>query len=260
MSAADLAQDLAKTIAPKSDQMNADDLIAGPRTIVVTRVAAQPSSADQPVAIFYEGEGGADKPYKPCKSMRRVLVQLWGQDGALYAGRAMTLYRDAEVKFGGEKVGGIRISHMSHIDGAKTLALTVTRGKRSGFTVQPLKRSSGGGVSAGADTRAADGVVGEARDSSPADDGFPGDQPAPGGFVFKLCDSRGALRETRDGDQWAKALCGLFAKAASEEVAADIWAANKQYVADANLAGFSAQAQAAWVAAGKRGVDVSEVE
>ena len=143
--------DLSQTIAPKSDQLNADDLIAGPRTIVVTRIVAQKGSADQPVAIYFEGDDC--KPYKPCKSMRRVLVQLWGVDGARYAGRAMTLYRDPEVKFGGETVGGIRISHMSHIDGPKTLALTVARGKRSGYTVQPLKptpKSSGGGVSAGA--------------------------------------------------------------------------------------------------------------
>lgn len=129
--------DLSQTIVPKSDQLNADDLIAGPKTITITRVSAAASSADQPVAISYEGDDG--KPYKPCKSMRRVLVHLWGRDGAAYAGRRMTLYRDPAVRFGGIEVGGIRISHMSHIDGPKTLALTATRGSRKPYSVQPLE-------------------------------------------------------------------------------------------------------------------------
>jgi hypothetical protein len=127
--------DLRLTIAPKSDQMNSDDLIAGPRTITVTRVSLC-GEAEQPVAINFDGDNG--KPYKPCKSMRRVLVSLWGPDGNAYAGRSMTLYRDDKVQFGGLAVGGIRISHMSHIDRDMTMALTATRANRKPFTVRPL--------------------------------------------------------------------------------------------------------------------------
>lgn len=127
--------DLSLTIAPKSDQLNADDLIAGPKTIKVTRVVGN-DSADQPVSVFYEGDNG--KPYKPCLSMRRVMVQVWGSDGSAYAGRSMTLYNDPEVKFGGMKVGGIRISHMSHIDKPKSLMLTTTRSRRAEYVVRPL--------------------------------------------------------------------------------------------------------------------------
>ena len=127
--------DIRKTIAPKSDQMNADDLIGGPRTIKVTKVSLL-AAADQPIAINFEGDDG--KPYKPCKSMRRVLVSVWGPDGGAYAGRSMTLYRDDTVAFGGQQVGGIRISHMSHIDKPVTMALTATRATRKAFTVKPL--------------------------------------------------------------------------------------------------------------------------
>lgn len=127
--------DLSQTIAPKSDQLNADDLIGGPRTIKVTRVSSM-REPDQPIAIYFEGDGG--KPYKPGKSMRRVLVRVWGNDGAAYAGRRMTLYRDDSVQFGGVAVGGIRISHMSDIDENVTLPLTVTRASRKPFTVKPL--------------------------------------------------------------------------------------------------------------------------
>src|ERR1700678_183677 len=100
--------DLSTTIAPKTDQLNADDFIGrGPMTIVVSAVklCAEP---DQPIAISFNGDGG--KPYKPGKSMRRVLVNTWGPDGNSYVGRSMTLFRDEKVLFGGLAVGGIRIS------------------------------------------------------------------------------------------------------------------------------------------------------
>lgn len=127
--------DLSSTIEAKSDQLNSDDLMGGPRTIRVTGVKLM--GDEQPVALAYEGDRG--KPYKPCKSMRRVLVALWGSDGKLYAGRSMTVFRDPEVAWGGAKVGGIRISHMSHIgDKAQTMALTATRGNKKPWTVKPL--------------------------------------------------------------------------------------------------------------------------
>lgn len=89
--------DLTQTIIAKSDQLNADDLVgADPVTIKITRVQIT-GSAEQPIAISYEGDNG--KPYMPGKSMRRVLVHAWGTDGAVYVGRSLTLYRDPEVKF-----------------------------------------------------------------------------------------------------------------------------------------------------------------
>lgn len=128
--------DLSQTIAPKSDQLNSDDLIAGPMTIKITKVSANPGSPEQPISLFFENDGG--KPYKPCKSMRRVLVNTWGSDGNKFPGRAMTLYRDPSVKFGGFEVGGIRISHMTDIAKPVTMALTATRANRKPYTVQPL--------------------------------------------------------------------------------------------------------------------------
>lgn len=125
---------ISATIIPKSDQLNADDLIAGPRTIRITGVSA--GSAEQPVSIGYEGDNG--RPYKPSKSMRRVLVALYGADGNAYIGKRITLYRDPNIKFGGDAVGGIRISHASDIAQPLVLALTEKRGKRSQYRVEPL--------------------------------------------------------------------------------------------------------------------------
>ena len=142
--------DLSLTIAAKSDQLNADDLIGRSLTIKVTRVSGNEASAEQPVNIFYEGDNG--KPYRPCKSMRRVLVKVWTADGTKYAGRSMTLYRDDNVQFGGLKVGGIRISHMSHIDAPVEMALTARRGDKKAYRVLPLKVEADTGL---ADARTA---------------------------------------------------------------------------------------------------------
>jgi hypothetical protein len=126
--------DMRATIVPKSDQLNSDDLIGCTRTIKITGVSVVMN--EQPVSIRFEGDNG--KPYKPGKSMRRVLVEMWGPDANAYVGRSLTLYRDAKVVFGGLEVGGIRISHMSHIDSQRTMALTVTRANKKPFTVKPL--------------------------------------------------------------------------------------------------------------------------
>jgi len=127
--------DLSKTIIAKSDQLNADDLTAGPMTITITR--AQQGSADQPVFLFYEGSG--KKSFRPCKSMRRVLVDIWGMDANEFVGKSMTLYRDPKVQYGGEAVGGVRISHMSHLNETKQVSLLVKQGRRGLYTVKPLR-------------------------------------------------------------------------------------------------------------------------
>ena len=127
---------MAEAIVPKSDQLNADDLIAGPMTITITDVSIR-GGQEQPVSIHFEGDNG--KPYKSCKSMNRVLVTAWGADAKKYVGRSLTLYRDPTVKWAGMEVGGIRISHMSHIDSPLTMALTMTKQNKRPFTVKPLE-------------------------------------------------------------------------------------------------------------------------
>ncbi len=126
--------DISNTIKPKSDQLNADDLIAGPRDIIITAVKV--TKSDPPVSIHFEGDDG--KPYKPCLSMRRVMVAIWGKDSNTYIGRALRLFRDPKVKYGSEEVGGIRISHASHFENSITMALTITRAKRAPYTVHPM--------------------------------------------------------------------------------------------------------------------------
>jgi hypothetical protein len=129
--------DMSSVIVPKSDQINADDLISGPMTVTIRDVKIT-GGTEQPVSIAL---AGTDKFYRPCKSMSRVLVANWGPDAKAYIGRSLTLYRDPTVKWGGMEVGGIRISHMSHIEAPVTLALTATRANRKPFTVRPLTQA-----------------------------------------------------------------------------------------------------------------------
>lgn len=129
-----MTQDMTGVIVPKSDQINADDFLSGPRTFKIKSVAITPGT-EQPVTIALEDS----KPWRPCKSMSRLLVAAWGPDAKEYAGRSVTLYCDPKVKWGGMEVGGIRVSHMSHIDTDLVLALTMTKGKKAPTRVKPLK-------------------------------------------------------------------------------------------------------------------------
>ena len=125
--------DISSTTQPNSQQVNADDLI---KPIIVTIQNVTAGDPDQPVHIgLLEFPG---RTYRPSKSMRRVMITAWGAEASAYTGRRLELFRNADIRFGKDVVGGIQISRMSHIDKALVVALTVSRGKRQQFTVQPL--------------------------------------------------------------------------------------------------------------------------
>jgi hypothetical protein len=125
--------DLTESIAPRSDQINADDLVGGPATYTIREVIG--GKAESPFDFMLVE---TNRAYRPSKTMRRVIVAAWGPKAEAYAGRRLTLYREPSIKFGGQTVGGIRISHMSHIDQRVEVMLQVTRGKRERFVVEPL--------------------------------------------------------------------------------------------------------------------------
>lgn len=129
--------DFEKAIAPKSDQLNADDLIGGKTMdITITKVDVNLKS-DQKVTIHYEGEDG--RPFKPCKTVSRVLKSCWGDpEKHSYEGRTMRLYCDPKVKWAGQAVGGIRVSHLSHIEKDTVVGVTESKGRRTAYKVKAL--------------------------------------------------------------------------------------------------------------------------
>lgn len=128
--------DLTQSILAKSDQLNADDLLSGPRTFTVKEVRR--GDDDQPVAIVL-GEFPPNRPFKPSKTVIRILAYVWGKETDDWPDTPrMTLYRDEKVKWAGQAIGGIRVSHMSHIDSPRKVALAESKGKKTLHTIQPL--------------------------------------------------------------------------------------------------------------------------
>lgn len=125
--------DISDTIQPTSDQLDSVDLLPGPRTFTIERVSK--GNAEQPVQIHL---ADFPRPWRPGKSMRRVLVAAWGPDASQYLGRSVRLYCDDSVTFGADRVGGTRISHLSHIDKKLSIPLLVTHGRSKVYTVDPL--------------------------------------------------------------------------------------------------------------------------
>lgn len=127
--------DLRGTIVPKSDQLNAEQLLGGDMTITVTDVRM--GNDEQPVIIHYHNDNG--RPFKPSKTVRKILIFAWGEDGRNWIGKSMTLFNDQSVRFGGMTVGGIRVSHLSDIDREIAISLTATKGKKAQHTIQVLQ-------------------------------------------------------------------------------------------------------------------------
>lgn len=126
--------DISDTLAPKSDQLDAVDLLGSPPRIFTVESVSR-GNAEQPVEVHL-----AEFPrvWRPGKSMRRVLAFCWGADASQWAGRRVELFCDESVMFGGEPVGGTRISRLSHIDGPKSVPIIIKKGRSGGYKVEPL--------------------------------------------------------------------------------------------------------------------------
>ena len=128
--------DISDTIKAKSDQLNAEDLIAGPITVTITGVKR--TADEQPLAIEISG---GHKPWMPCKTMRRLLIMAWPDcvippvppateptiDPRCWIGRSVTLVRDPSVKWAGDMVGGVRVAALSHIKAQFEVALAESK-------------------------------------------------------------------------------------------------------------------------------------
>jgi hypothetical protein len=126
--------DVSAAIKPKSDQLNADDLVGGPITVTITSAHVL-NTKEQPITL---GLSGGYLPYKPCKGMARALAQIWSKYADEWVGRSLTLYRDPSVTWAGVAVGGIRISHASHIDSDIVVAVTIAKSKRTPMKIKRL--------------------------------------------------------------------------------------------------------------------------
>jgi len=126
--------DITRATQPNSQQVNADDL---DEPVVVTVTGAEEGTDEQPLFLSLAEFPG--RTYRPSRGMARVIRAAWGGETDDWTGtRRLELFRNPTIKFGPATLGGIQISKISHIDGPLKVNLTVTRGKRAFFTVQPL--------------------------------------------------------------------------------------------------------------------------
>lgn len=122
------------TIKKNTDQLNYEDFLGG-MTRIVTIVNVEKGRKEAQYDIAIEGD---DRYWRPPATVLKQLVLAYGDEAANWIGKSASLYGDPDVKMKGVKVGGIRVSHLSHITEPLTASLTVTRGQSGIFTVAPL--------------------------------------------------------------------------------------------------------------------------
>lgn len=122
------------TLTAKSDQLNACDLVGGPITVKILSVLVK-QSLDQPITI---GIDAGYRPWKPCLGMRRALARIWELDSEKWVGQSLTLYCDDSAKWGGEAVGGIRISHATGITEQQRIPMRLSKSKAVMHIIEPL--------------------------------------------------------------------------------------------------------------------------
>lgn len=129
--------DITDALAPNSDQLDAIELVT-PRTFTVAAGGRLALRDGKTVAeIPFEG---FPRVWRPSKGMLDVLAKCWGADAKQWVGRRVTLYNDTDVMFGKDRVGGVRVSHLSHIDGTQTVPIRSSGRGRSPkpWKVEPL--------------------------------------------------------------------------------------------------------------------------
>lgn len=128
--------DITDALAPASDQLDAVELV-NPRTFTIDAGSKLGSRDGKTVAEIRLV--GFPRVWRPSKGMLDVLAACWGTDGTQWVGRSVTVYNDPNVTFGKEKVGGVRISHLSHIDKERSVPIRASgAGRKQLWKVQPL--------------------------------------------------------------------------------------------------------------------------
>ena len=121
-------------IVRKTDQWNNEDFAAGSRVFTISHVTEGKEQVPYDIH-FSDGEG---RCWRPSNGMLELLWHLWGDDSKAWEGRRVELFQDATVKIGRDVVGGIRVRSMSNINKTMSPLITVSRGTKKPYTVQPL--------------------------------------------------------------------------------------------------------------------------
>lgn len=129
--------DIRAAIQPRSDQLNYEDFLSGPAVLTIERTEDYRDEKGQArVAIHMVEYPG--RPFKASKTNVKLLAIAWGEDDTDWPGRRVELSSDPTVTYGGKAVGGICVTALSHLPQRFTAKLSVARGKKKEFPVEPL--------------------------------------------------------------------------------------------------------------------------
>jgi len=128
--------DIRAATKPKSDQLNYENFISGPQTFTVAKVT--PGDRDHPV--FVHMVECPATPYKPSKGMLKCLASPagWGDKSSQWVGKAITLYGDPTVIYGGVEVGGIKVGALEGIQSDYETLISARRGVRKPHMIGKL--------------------------------------------------------------------------------------------------------------------------
>lgn len=129
---------ISKLRQSNSAQINADDIVSAPIDVTIT--AAEEGTNEQP--LFLHVAELPDKTYRPSLTMIKLIGANWGDETDDWLHKRLRLFRNPKIRFGREEVGGIEVSHMSHIDGPVEVSLLVKKGQRKIFRVDPLPNAA----------------------------------------------------------------------------------------------------------------------
>jgi hypothetical protein len=128
--------DITEALAPTSDQLDAVELV-NPRTFTIDTGSSLGKREGKTVAEIRLVD--FDRVWRPSKGMLDVLAACWGTDAKQWVGRRVTVYNDPDVMFGRDRVGGVRISHLSHIDKARAVTIRASgAGRKQVWRVEPM--------------------------------------------------------------------------------------------------------------------------
>jgi len=132
--------DITEALAPASDQLDAVELV-NPRTFTIAPGSKLGKRDGKTVAEIRFVD--FDRVWRPSKGMLDVLAACWGTKAEAWVGHQVTVYNDPDVMYGKDKVGGVRISHLSHIDKARIVTIRgAGAGRKKPWPVQPIAETA----------------------------------------------------------------------------------------------------------------------
>lgn len=123
----------------KSDRLNYEDFIMGSQDFTIAKLGRKTENGQSRLLIFFEGR--EDTPFWASKGMVKCLSspEGWGESQfSEWIGRRMRLFGEPSIMYAGKELGGVRISHISHINQAYSTKITERRGVRIDYVISPL--------------------------------------------------------------------------------------------------------------------------